>query len=534
MELRPYQIEARDAVLNEWKENDKTLIVLSTGAGKTIIFSSIINEVIKNNPSAHILVLAHRDELIRQAADKLEKVTGIIAGIEKAQETVVNEKENYNVVVGSVQSMAGKRLEEYPVNFFTHIVIDEAHHAVGKTYDTVLSHFPDAKILGVTATPKRADKKSLIRVFDSICYEYDLKSAIRDKYLCPIKAQCIPINLDITDVSVNAGDFAPGELSNAIEPYLEEIATKMESICVDKKTIVFTPLIRTSKLFAEILNNHGFRAAEVNGQSSDRAEILNDFKEGKYNVLTNAMLATEGYDEPSVDCIIVLRPTKSTGLYQQMIGRGTRLYPGKEDLLILDFLWLTKQHDLCHPASLVASTDEIAKKMCHLINESGAPQDLESLEGEAMMCIERDREAALAAQLENLRNSRAEFISSLQFFASLGQLQLLDADYIYAWEEEPPTEKQLMAIQNFGLDVSQITTKGLASRILDILNKRIKDNLSSIKQIKLLERYGFRHVGEWTFSEASEMIDMIAKNKWRVPYFIKVSTYIPKSKRINN
>lgn len=282
MELRYYQKEAANAVMEEWSSNNKTMIVLPTGAGKTIVFSSIISEVVGKFPESRILVLAHRDELVRQAFEKLLKVSGIEAGVEKGQETVVDQKENFRVVVGSVQSMSGKRLDKYPVDFFTHIIIDEAHHAITKSYDTVLAHFPNAKILGVTATPNRADKKSLIKVFDNICYDYDLKTAIQDGYLCPMKAQCIPIQLDITNVSVNAGDFAPGELSSAIEPYLEQIATHMSRICRNRKTVVFTPLIKTSQLFADILNSHGLSAIEVNGKTQNRADVFKAFEEGRY------------------------------------------------------------------------------------------------------------------------------------------------------------------------------------------------------------------------------------------------------------
>jgi len=532
MELRPYQQEAKEAILKDWENGNKhTLLVQSTGTGKTVVFTSLIKDLL-DTKQAKVLILAHREELLSQAANKLYNTTGIIAGIEKSKDTVVDKKEDYPVIIGSVQSMAGKRLDNYPVDYFTHIIIDEAHHAITNSYKTVLSHFPNAYVLGVTATPNRADKKSLLRMFDNICYDYNLKDAIHDGYLSPIKAQCIPIKLDISNVAVNAGDFAPGDLSSAIEPYLEQIAKEMETYCADRKVVVFTPLIRTSILFTEILNRHGFRAVEVNGQSSNRKEIMEAYKNGTYNVLVNAMLVTEGYDEPSIDCVICLRPTKSTTLFSQIVGRGTRLYEGKRDLLLLDFLWQTKQHDLCHPATLIASTDEIAKKMCHLIDESKKPQDLMDIETTAIECIERDREVALMDTLDSLRNQRAEFISSLQFFASLGQLQELDAEFLYAWEEQKPTENQLAYLKKCGLDTKDIDTKGLAARIISILMKRKEEGLSTIKQIKVLERYGFRHVGEWTFLDASELIDMIAKNKWKVPQTIRVSTYVPKSKRL--
>lgn len=308
MELRPYQEKAKKRIFEEWNQgHKKTLLVQATGTGKTIVFANVIKEILEQNPSAKVLILAHRDELLRQAQDKLRVAAGIDAGIEKAQETTIGT--DIPVVIGSVQSMSGKRLDDFPVNYFTHIIIDEAHHATSQTYTTVLAHFPDAYVLGVTATPKRADQKSLARVFDSTAFEYNLKDAIKDGYLSPIKAQCIPLELDISSVAVNAGDYAPGEIANTLDPYLEQIAVKMETYCKGRKTIVFTPLVKTSKTFRDILSEHGFSAVEVNGQSGNRKEALEGFANGTYDVLTNAMLVTEGYDEPSVDCIVCLRPT---------------------------------------------------------------------------------------------------------------------------------------------------------------------------------------------------------------------------------
>lgn len=533
MELRPYQEKAKKRIFEEWNQgHKKTLLVQATGTGKTIVFANIIKEILEQNPSAKVLILAHRDELLRQAQDKLRVAAGIDAGIEKAQETTIGT--DIPVVIGSVQSMSGKRLDDFPVNYFTHIIIDEAHHATSQTYTTVLAHFPDAYVLGVTATPKRADQKSLARVFDSTAFEYNLKDAIKDGYLSPIKAQCIPLELDISRVAVNAGDYAPGEIANTLDPYLEQIAVKMETYCKGRKTIVFTPLVKTSKTFRDILSEHGFSAVEVNGQSGNRKEALEGFANGTYDVLTNAMLVTEGYDELSVDCIVCLRPTQSESLYQQIVGRGTRLCEGKKDLLLLDFLWLTGKHKLCKPADLFASDEEIAKKMCGLIDESKDPLDLMDLEEDVITEINRDREEALARQLDALKRQKAQYISSLQFFASLEQLDDLFAAPIYAWEREKPTTKQLLAIEKFGLDSSKVETKGVAAKILDICFQRKEDGLSTVKQIKLLERYGFVHVGKWTFEEANAMIDRLAKNHWKVPFNIRVSSYKPMRLKENN
>ena len=290
--------------------------------GKTICFAKVAERVATQGKRT--LILAHRGELLDQARDKIAKVTGLACSVEKAGETSIGTWES--ITVGSVQTlMRDNRLNAMDPDRFGAIVVDEAHHAASDSYRKVLDHFTGANVLGVTATPDRADRKNLGTVFDSLAYEYTLPAAIREGYLCPIKAQTIPLNINISGVSTQSGDYAVGELGDALEPYLEAIADAMATECAERKTVVFLPLVRTAKRFRDILIEHGLRAVEVDGQSEDRAEILQDFQDGRYDVLCNSMLLTEGWDCPSVDCIVVLRATKSRALYCQMVGRGTRL-----------------------------------------------------------------------------------------------------------------------------------------------------------------------------------------------------------------
>ena len=346
MELRPYQQQAKDAIFSEWENGiKKTLLVLPTGCGKTIVFAKVAEECVKGG--SRVLILAHRGELLDQAADKIGKSTGLGCATEKAEQTCLGSW--FRIVVGSVQSMMReKRLNQFPNDYFNTIIIDEAHHCISDSYQKVLRHFPDAEVLGVTATPDRGDMQNLGTVFESLAYEYTLPKAIKEGYLSPIKAVTIPLKIDMSAVGVQAGDFKSGDIATALDPYLESIAEEMEKYCSNKKTVVFLPLVKTSQKFWDILNNHGFKAAEVNGDSKDRAEILEAFDKDQYNVLCNSMLLTEGWDCPSVDCIVVLRPTKVRSLYCQMVGRGTRLSPetNKDHLLLLDFLWHTERHDL--------------------------------------------------------------------------------------------------------------------------------------------------------------------------------------------
>ncbi len=525
MELRPYQQEAKEAVWNEWNKGiQKTLLVLVTGGGKTIIFSKITEDCVRNGE--RVLILAHRGELLDQAADKLKKATNLGCATEKAEESCIGSW--FRVVVGSVQTlMREKRLQQFPKNYFDTIIIDEAHHCLSDSYQRVLAHFTEAKILGVTATPDRGDMRNLGQFFESLAYEYTLPRAIKEGYLCPIKAQTIPLKLDLSGVSIQAGDFKNGDLGNALEPYLESIADEMLKCCTDRKTVVFLPLIKTSQKFKDILNNKGFRATEVNGNSQDREQVLSDFDSGKYNVICNSMLLTEGWDCPSVDCIVVLRPTKIRSLYVQMVGRGTRLHSGKDHLLLLDFLWHTERHELCHPAALICESEEVAKKMTENIEAAGCPVDIEVAEKQAADDVVAQREEALAKKLAEMKNRKRKLVDPLQFEMSIQAEDLASYVPAFGWEMGPPSDKQIKTLEKLGIFPDEIESAGKATKLLERLDKRRSDGLTTPKQIRFLEGRGFQHVGTWQFEGAKSLIDRIAANGWRVPSEINPSEYKP-------
>ena len=527
LQMRPYQQAAREAIHAEWNDGRRrTLLVLPTGTGKTIVFAAVTEDQVRSG--SRVLVLAHRGELLEQAADKIKRSTGLASAVEKAEQTCLDSW--CRVVVGSVQSLQRPaRLEQFPADYFGTIIIDEAHHAITDGYQRVLEHFPEANVLGVTATPDRGDMRNLGEVFDSLAYEYKLTQAIREGYLCPILAQTIPLQLDISQVTLSGGDFAVGGLGTALDPYLEQIATEMQTACAGRKTVVFLPLIKTSRKFRDILNSKGFRAAEVNGQSEDRTEILSDFSNGKYNVLCNSMLLTEGWDCPSVDCIVVLRPTKVRSLYSQMVGRGTRLSPetGKKDLLLLDFLWLTERHELCRPADIICENREVSRKMTENLAQAGCPEDIEQAAEQASADVVAQREEALAKQLAEMRRRKKKLVDPLQYEMSIQAEDLTGYVPSFGWEMGPPSEKQTAALEKFGILPDAVESAGKAQMLLDRLNKRRGAGLTTPKQIRCLEKYGFQHVGTWQFSDAKYMIDRIAANGWRVPQAITPSEYKP-------
>lgn len=526
MQLRPYQEEARLKVQEQWERGvDKTLLVLPTGCGKTIVFSKIIEDRVKLGE--RVLILAHRSELLEQASDKLKKSTGLNTALEKADSSSLGTW--FRVTVGSVQTLQReKRLKQFSNDYFDTIVIDEAHHCISNGYQNVLNHFDKAKVLGVTATPDRGDMKDLGTYFESLAYEYKIVDAIKEGYLSKIQSLTIPLNLDLSGVATQNGDFKASDVSNALDPYLEQIADEMIKHCKDRKTVVFLPLVATSQKFRDILNSKGFKAAEVNGESKDRAQILEDFDKDKYNVLCNSMLLTEGWDCPSVDCVIVLRPTKVRALYSQMVGRGTRLHPGKENLLLLDFLWHVEKHELCRPAHLIAQSEEVAKKMTELSEkEVGFAVDLEEVEVKATDEVIQDREASLSKKLAEQRRKKGKLVDPLQFEMSIAAEDLANYVPSFLSEQAPPSEKQIEVLEKMGINASEIECSGKASLLIERINKRRDAGLATPKQIRLLENRGFRKVGSWKFEEANNMITRIAANGWRLPKGIIAKEYTP-------
>lgn len=524
--LRPYQEEARSSIWSKWEAGDaKTLLVLPTGTGKTVVFSAVAKDEVERG--GRVLILAHRGELLDQAADKLNKATGLGASVEKAAQTAIGSW--FSVTVGSVQTlMRESRLDRFPRDHFSTIIVDEAHHAVSDSYRVILDYFESAKVLGVTATADRGDRRNMGEVFDSIAYEYTMPQAIRDGYLSPIKAQTVPLTLDLSGVGMQSGDFKLSDIDTALDPYLHQIADEMLAAgCMERKTVVFLPLIKTSQKFCGILREKGFAAAEVNGESIDRADILKAFDHGHFNVLCNSMLLTEGWDCPSVDCIVVLRPTKIRSLYTQMVGRGTRIHPGKDHLLLLDFLWHTERHELCHPAHLIAGSEDVAKKMTENLEDAGYPIDIEEAEAQASSDVVTQREEALAKQLEEMKKRKRKLVDPLQFEMSIAAEDLVNYVPSFAHEMAPPSEKQVKALEKAGILPDEIDNAGKASLLLDRLSKRRQDGLATPRQIRQLEARGFKHVGQWSLEAASNLITRIAANSWRTPKGINPATYAP-------
>ena len=288
--LRGYQVAAHEAILRGFAEYQRQLLVLPTGGGKTVVLAQLA----ATHQPRRTLVLAHREELIAQAVDKIRAVTGLTAEVEMADSRA---SMNASIVVASIQTlMRTTRRERWPHDHFGLVVVDEAHHSLADSYLGTLRHFDEhAFVLGVTATPDRGDKKNLGRYYQNIAFEVTLLDLIRQNWLVPIRAKTIPLEIALNDVGTTAGDYNANDLGHVIGPYLERIADVVAEHA-HRKTLAFLPLVSLSRDFAALCCERGLCAEHVDGTSEDRAGILARFSRGETRVLTNAMLLTEGYD----------------------------------------------------------------------------------------------------------------------------------------------------------------------------------------------------------------------------------------------
>jgi len=504
MELRPYQQETVRAVVNGWSNPNgdhpsRQLVVSPTGSGKTIVFANLAR--VKQGAGQRTLILAHREELIGQAVDKIAKATGISADIEKAERWASLQS---HVVVASVQSLTrSARLERWPANHFGLVVCDEAHHAISDSWQKVLKRFDShSDVVGVTATPDRGDKRTLADYFESLAHEVRLVDLIRAGYLSQITMRAVPLEIDIRGVRSVSGDLDASQLGDAIEPYLTQIARAVRRYAAGRRTLAFLPLIATSQKFVAACLAEGLRAEHIDGVDDCRAAKLIDFEMCEYDVLSNAMLLTEGYDDPGIDCILVLRPTKSRALYAQMIGRGTRPHPLKDNLLILDCLWLHERHTVCKATSLVASNNEESDQMSAIATEreaagGGEIQDLLELQSSAT----HQREESLKKLLKKSASKQGKYLTADEWAANNSRLSIAEFDPTFAWESKPVTEAQARVLKRAKVDPATVRGRGHASQIIDVVIGTLNRKACTPAQQALLHRLGHQSPQTATLGE---------------------------------
>lgn len=573
--LRPYQQRAVDFVRNALSNQgdfgsntaeeavNSAIIVLPTGCGKTICFSSIVENEL--NDGGRVLVLAHRNKLLEQAHDKLLSACDIDASYEG------KDGGDNRVVICSIQSMSrDDRLSKYNPNYFSLIIVDETHHIASPSYMKVRDYFSGAKLVGVTATPVRGDGHDTRIDFDVVGPEYTTQQAISDGYLTPVHVKKVPLKIDISDVHLQGGDYSAGEVANVLNKYLVKIAKVTSEIASDKKTVVFVPLVSTAQKMAEIYRNVGLRAEYVSGDRKDSDEILRKFEQGEYDVVVNSMLLTEGWDCPSVDCVINLRPTRSESLYTQIIGRGLRLSPDKQFALVLDFLWQdTGRGQLSVEEVLSPPEDEFERKAMDKLLESGEEYSLEELKNRAREGAVNEREIALqeAIQRANLEKqmklqadeAKAALFASLEDYAMrvsrekgidpfdvygvirrgdkknvkvkyhcmTGNIVAISIDdkameamglakhYVgnAVWQQNLPSLGQIKFATQLGIPQEYLVCSGQVSEILSALDERSRNHLGTYKQLRILTNAGQTEVGNLSAGECARRMKSIFSSR---------------------
>jgi superfamily II DNA or RNA helicase len=532
MTLRGYQLRCLDAIREGWKQWRRQFVEQATGCGKT--FQAAIAAKEEVEAGGKVLFIAHTEELIDQAIREIEASTGISCGKEKAEShaTLFNK-----IVVASVQTLCREsRLSGWPKDHFTLIIVDECHRGAAVSYTTILDYFDSAKVLGFTATADRGDHKDLAEVFDNRADKFDLRDAVADGWLVRPVVKTLPVKIDMRGVTTKrtpqGNDYDPEEVARRIQPIINALVAEIAKEIGDRRTVIFLPSIMLSRLAAEAFCKLGVRAQFVSGECPDRTEKMQRLRNGDVQVTMNAMLLTEGFDDPWISCICVLRLTKIRGLLAQCVGRGTRplkaIIPAlnaepspterqliiqrsaKPNMLILDPLWLTDTLSLVRPTDLVVSNTAIAEHAKGM-NQQGDLLDLADMAG-------RDYLKALAKRMKEVQNRKARVIDPLAFAVQTKDEDLETYEPSSRWEMVGVSPEQAKLLTNLGIDVTKVTSKGYASMLITKLLARRKANMSSVQQMSFLARLGVHDTDKLTHAEAKARIDSrLAELRGRSP-----------------
>lgn len=537
--LRDYQEECLKTILTRYKAGiRRQLVCLPTGTGKTIIFASFPGFF---RMKKKMLVLAHREELLNQARDKIKKANpGLKVEIEQAGRSADPVSD---VVVASVPTLGRKdssRMKLFDPEDFYLVVVDEAHHAIGSTYMRIFKQLkvmdPGTKklLVGFTATPKRGDGAGLNKVFEEIAFSRTLPEMIADKYLSPLSGYRVETEIDLSAVKKRMGDYITSQLSKTVNVQeRNDLVVKIYKEYLDnQQTLCFCVDVAHVYSLARSFSQSGIPVAPVTGEMDrdQRQKALEDFSTGRVKVLTNCMVLTEGYDESSVTGIILARPTRSSLLYTQMIGRATRLHPGKKQATIIDIVDVTKDHGLITLPSLFGFTDtfnlegnttdqvqdaikwieqnrpwvrtDLALSLddlrirCKKINlfELKLPPELHSCAALAWTAIGNNMyslnlssgEAIIVAstilgkwdvilrskgqeKMIDVKENVREAIRKAERFAGNQRPEVMGLVKLGTrWRKQPATEKQLAILKDRGIEIPQGLTKGQASHIISM------------------------------------------------------------------
>ena len=544
-QTRPYQTEAFDGIITQLNDNASTLLVMATGTGKTFIFSQVAKEFSR---WGRVMVLAHRGELIQQAVKQLTAITGEEPDVEMADYHSVRGRNRSQIVCSTIQTqIAGMNGEGRMVKFrpedFSLLITDEAHHAPAESYKKVIAWYQQNKTLkhlGVTATPDRADELALGQVFETVAYEYGILEGINDGYLVPIQQQAVYVDgLDFSGCRTTAGDLNGKDLAAIMEQeeMLHEIAGPTIELTGNKKTLIFTASLMHAERLTEILNRHRAGAAKwVHGGTpkDERATMFREYAEKRFQYMVNVGIATEGFDDPGIEVVVMGRPTKSRSLYSQCIGRGTRTLPGcidgindtvarrsaialsfKPELLVLDFVGNSGRHRLIHAADVLGGdyNDDVVERAKKNIKEAQEPLSV-------MEELERAQRQLESEAISNDLVKKRERITARAKYstAKVNPFNVYDLEPVRekGWNQgKSPSVNQAAYLKKIGVDTSGLSFTHASQLIQRTIDNR-KNGLCTFKQAKCLARFNY-DPKDITFQKAGELIDVIANNGWKRP-----------------
>lgn len=466
MSLRPYQDAALKAVRDAYRQGHRSaLVVMPTGTGKTVLFAEISR--LAKGP---VLVLAHRQELVEQAREKIANWCDDVVAVEMAGQRGFTKPDGTRpkIAVASIQTLS-QRLRQVPADAFKIVVVDEAHHATSDSYRKVLDHF-DAWLLGVTATPDRSDRAPLGDVFSTVAFSYDVRKAIEDGWLCPIRSFLVQTQADFSQARKVAGELSTRDVEDVLtrELHLAEVVTPILRERDGRPTIVFAASVAHAHALCRVFNEQtGAQefAAALDGSSpfDVRAPVLDRFKRGEIQVLVNCSLFTEGFDVPQIALVAIARPVLSRSFYAQMVGRGTRLSDGKRDLLVLDFVPGNCRHSLAQAVDIFASVDEEvrdrARRIAKETSEEGQAIALEK----ALELAQQEQEAHEATVSYQLRERDP--------FQAVG----IDVDYYVRRSRggARATDKQRSYLEKAGLPLERV--EQLSDRQAEAIQERLRE-----------------------------------------------------------
>lgn len=544
MKLRDYQLAAVEAVERAWQADDSTLLVMATGCGKTVVAAHVIDRA----PQGRVMFLAHREELIWQAQAKIRAVTGVEPGVEMADYRADSHIwGKHRVIVSSVQTQysgmdGAGRMSQFDPNEFSVLIADECHHYISPSYKRVIDYYrqnPNLKVLGITATPQRHDKLAMGAIFQSVAFTFDILAGIDHGWLVPIDQQLVTVEkLDLSAIHTVAGDLNQGELAKVLEDEenLHGIAAPVVQIAGNRKTLIFCASLKQAERVCEIINRLKPESARwVHGGTpkEERRQLFADYANRRFQFLVNVGIATEGFDDPGVEVVVMARPTKSTSLYTQVIGRGTRPLAGlvdqyddpedrkiaiaessKQAVLIIDMVGNSGKHKLITSADILGGKypeEVIAKAKAKA--ESQAVDMRQALEEAAEeLAKEREeqqrREAAKRAQVKAKATYSTRKVDPFDILDLQPQQEM-------GWDTSKPlTEKMVEFLEQRGVNTGDLSYAE-AGRLINEIKRRYEAGECSYKQAKLLKKYGLPTNAKRT--EAKEWIDAIAANGWKLP-----------------